>query len=172
MTLQRRVGQTPKTALFCRNHREYLEHAAEIGAQNPEKPITFRASTTWKSAQIAVGVHGPRRIYLVPIGGQGLVEYQATLEEVELYPEPNTRVTQELLENCLPETRDEGLWEEYGETVRTLYVISHCRRLASPFPFTALTKLFDSKPIDRNYGYSYAICYEYCPRCESSPCGC
>ena len=89
-----------------------------------------------------------------------------------LHPEPNTKATEELLENCLPETRDEGLWEQYGEVVRTLYVISHCQKIASPFPYTALTKLSDGLRIDENYGYSYALVYEYCPKCESSPCRC
>jgi len=172
MSLQAKVAQAPNVAIFCRNHPKYLEHAAKIGAGTPENPITFRASTVWKSGEVAVNVHGPRKIYFVPVGGKGLVEYEATLEKVVLHPEPNTKATEELLENCLPETRDEGLWEQYGEVVRTLYVISHCQKIASPFPYTALTKLSDGLRIDENYGYSYALVYEYCPKCESSPCRC
>jgi len=172
MNLQTKVAQTPNVAIFCRNHSEYLEHAAKIGAETPERPITFRASTVWKSGEVAIDVHGPRKIYFVPVGGKGLVEYKATLEEVVLRPEPNTRAAEEILENCLPETRGEGLWEQYGEVVRTLYVISHCQKLTSPFPYTSLTKLSNGLRIDENYGYSYALIYEYCLKCESSPCRC
>lgn len=172
MSLQAKVARTPNVAIFCRNHPEYLEHAAKIGAETPGKPITFRASTVWKSGEVAVDVHGPRKIYFVPVGGTVLIEYEATLEKVVLHPEPSARATKELLENCLPETRDEGLWEQYGEAVRTLYVISHCRELATPFSYTALTKLSNGLRIDENYGYSYSVVYEYCSKCKKSPCRC
>ena len=169
MSLEVKVAQTPNVAVFCRNHRPYLEEAAK---KPPEQLITFRASTVWKSGKAAVDAHGSRRIYFVPIGGERLVEYEATLEEVVLYPSPDAKATKALLENCLDSTREEGLWEQYGETVRTLYVISHCHRLTTPFPYTALTKLSNGLRIDENYGYSYSVVYEYCPKCESSPCRC
>lgn len=165
MSLQAKVAQASNAAIFCRNHPEYLERAVEIGAETPERLITFRASTVWKSGAVAVDVHGPRKIYFVPVGGKGLVEYEATLEKVVLHPaELNTEAREALLENCLPETFDEGLWEKYGSMVRTLYLISHCQKLASPFPYTVLTKLSDGLRIDENYGYSYALVYEYCPK--------
>jgi len=61
----------------------------------------------------------------------------------------------------LDETRGEGLWEEYGETVRTLYAVSHCRVVESPFPFTALRKLSDNSRVHEGYGYSYALVHEH-----------
>lgn len=169
---QVKAAKATNVAIFCRNHPKYLEEAARIGAKTPEKPITFRASTVWKSGEVAVDVHGPRKIYFVPVGGQELVQYEATLEQVELHPDPNTEATKKLLANCLDSTRNEGLWEQYGKTVRTLYVISHCQKVVSPFPYTMLTKLSDGLHIDKNYRYSYTLVYEYCPECGSSPCRC
>jgi hypothetical protein len=171
MDLQKKVARTSNVAVFCRNYPELLEHAAKIGAEIPEQLITFRANTVWKSAKAAVDVHGPRKIYFVPVEGQGLVQYEATLDKVVLYPDPSARETQELLNNCLPETREEGLWEQYSG-LRTLYVISHCRRLPVPFAYTLLRKLSDRLPISEGYGYSYSVVYEYCPECGGSPCRC
>ena len=62
--------------------------------------------------------------------------------------------------------------EKYDLVVRTLYVITHCRKLDIPFPYTALTKLSNEKKINTNYGYSYALVYEYCIKCGKSPCMC
>ncbi|MEA3339620.1 MAG: hypothetical protein U9R15_06610 [Chloroflexota bacterium] len=172
MSLQTKVTQTTNAAILCRKHPVYLEHAAQIGAETPAQPITFRTSEVWRSGQVAVDTHGPRVIYFTP-AGERLVEYEALLEKVVLYPKPDTRATKELLKNCLPETRDQGLWEQYDEPVQTLYVISHChRRLASSFPFTKLTKLSDGLPIDESYSAGYALVYEYCTKCKNSPCRC
>ena len=172
MNLQVKVAKNSNVAIFCRNHPEYLERASKIGAETPEQPITFRARKVWKSGKAAIDIHGPRKIYFVPVGGGELVEYEAILDEVVLYPEFNTKATQALLENSLPETRGEGLWEQYGGKARTLYVISHCQQLAVPFPYTALTKVDNGLPVHKNYGYSYSVVYEYCSECKSSPCRC
>ncbi len=169
MSLQADVTQVPNVAIFCQNHPVYLEHAAKIGAKAPAQPITFRTSALWKSGQAALEAHGPRKIYFAP-KDDPWIAYEATLEQVALHPEPNTPTTEALLANCLPETRDQGLWEQYGETVRTLYVISGCQKLPSPFAYTQLTKLSDGAPIDEGYSYGYVLVYEYCPRCEHSPC--
>ncbi len=172
MNLQSKVARTPNVAIFCRNHRDYLKRAIELEAENPGRLITFRACTIWKSAEVALDVHGERKIYFVPVGGKELVEYEAILKKVLLHPVRNTKATEELLEKCLPEIRDEALFEEFGLLAQTLYVITHCRKLDFPFPYTALTKLSDEKKIKANYSYSYAIVYEYCPKCEKSPCMC
>ena len=160
MSKQERVSLYPNTAIFCRNHRRYLERAAEISVDEPSRAITFRATTVWKSGKDAVDVHGPRKMYIAPVGGEGLVEYEATLEKVLLHPERGARATEELLDASLPEIRDEGLWEGEQKPVRTLFAISHCRRLARPFPYTELRKLSDGLPIHKNYGYSYSLVQE------------
>ena len=159
MSLQMKVAQTPDVAILCQNHRIYLEHAAKIGAKEPEKRIAFRTSAVWKSGEAALEAHGPRTVYLVP-GDGGLVEYVAVLEEVLVHPQAGDEATEELLAHCLPETQDQGLWEDHDEQVRTLYVLSHCRWVEKPFPYTELTKLSDGERVDENYSYGYVLVYE------------
>jgi hypothetical protein len=155
--LRAKINEISNVAVFCRNHLKYLEKAAE---EDPEKPITFRSGTIWRSAEYVLKRYGSCKIYFVPIG-KNLVEYEATLREVLLNPKRGEAKTEELLRNCLEETHNEGLWEKYGEKVRTLYVIHGCRKIKSPFPFTALKKVSDDQNISKKYGYSYAIVYEY-----------
>jgi hypothetical protein len=171
MNLSDKVTETPDVAILCRSHPVYLAHAAKIGELHPERRITFRTGVPWRSGEVALEVHGPRTLYLLP-EGEEMVEYEARLEEVLLDPVAGSPQTQALLEMCLPETRDQGLWEQYGEAVRTLYVLSHCRPIAEPFPYTALIKLSDDAAIDPNYRYGYVLVYEYCPTCRNSPCHC
>jgi hypothetical protein len=172
MSLQKKVKETSDVAILSQNHRIYLEHAAKIGAKNPKQRITFRASAIWKSGKAGLETHGTLRIYFAPSAEGDLVAYKALLEEILLKPETDDSATQKLLEHCLPETSDQGLWEEYDERVRTLYVISHCEWIESPFSYTELTKLSDGEPVNENYTSGYAIVYEYCARCQSSPCKC
>jgi len=156
--LQTKIRRNPKVAVFSRNHPEYLSSAAEVSTQHPEKLITFRASTSWKSAQTALKYRGSLPVYFVPIGQENLVKYEATLHTVLLNPKQGEEDTEKLLAFCLPETSAEGLWK--GE-VNTLYVIRQCRKLPNPFPMTALVKVSDDEPISERYGYSYSVVYEY-----------
>lgn len=155
MSLQTKIKKTPQCAIFARNYSFHLDEATQ------QELTTFRSKTIWRSAQDAVDIHGPRKIYFAPVDSKGLIEYEAILEEVELYPENNTDATKRLLANCSPSTQDEGLWEKDGKNhVYTLYVISNCRKVSSPFPITQLKKLSDDKPIDEGFNYSYSIVYE------------
>ena len=98
-------------------------------------------------------------IYVAPIGSEGLVEYVAELHELHLRPEYGQARTTELLRKSLPSTSDEGLWEKYDKTVRTLYAMSNCRKLVLPVSMTGLIKVSDDKPISKDYGYSYSLVY-------------
>lgn len=158
MSIFKIISEKQNIAIFCRNHRKYLESAVKINTELPDKPITFRAKATWKSAVVALNVHGRIKIYFAPIGGDGNVEYEAQVSKVLLYPNMYSDETKELLKYCLPETRDENLWDN---KVNTLYVISHTRKIPSPFPYCNLLKLSDGKNISDDYGYSYAFVYEY-----------
>jgi hypothetical protein len=166
-----KVKHTQDVALLHQNHRIYLEHAAKINAKEPARTITFRATDLWRSGKAALHEHGPRRIYLAPTD-EDRVEYVGRLERVHLEPETGDPETEALLAQCLPETRDQGLWEQYGDQVRTLYVLSHVRRVPEPFAFTRLTKLSDEQPVDAGYNSGYVIVYAYCASCQSSPCRC
>jgi hypothetical protein len=95
------------------------------------------------------------------------VEYEAILHQIHLDPVSGETDTVEALASELESTRKEGLWEQYGKPVKTLYLISHCNRLDKPFPISALTKVSDDKPISENFGYSYCIVFEKRPVSET-----
>ncbi|OCQ92842.1 hypothetical protein BCD64_08895 [Nostoc sp. MBR 210] len=161
MNLQTKVKQNSNCAIFSRNYSEHLNEAIEISSNNPRQPITFRSSVAWSSAKLAVETHGQRKIYFAPVGDSNLVSYEGKLEKVELYPELSSQTAKDILQHCTQSTQEEGLWEEAGKIgVKTLYVISNCHKLTSPFPFTHLRKLIDSTPINENFSYSYAVVYE------------
>lgn len=172
MNLESKAAHTPDIAFLCQNHHIYLEHAAKIGEREPERKITFRTSATWRSGKAALVAHGPRKVYFISSTEGGLVEYVAKVEYILLEPTADDPATNTLLSLCLPETQDQGLWEAYGEKVRTLYVISHCRWLEMPFSYTQLTKLSDGQKVDENYNYGYVLVHDYCQVCKSSPCRC
>jgi len=170
MDLVSKVRKTKNVAIFCRNHRKYLDEAVRESKKDPEKPITFRSAATWVSGYHAWKKHGDRKIYFVPIG-EKKIEYEAILVHVKPDPKYGDKKTEELLKYCLNLTRNEGLsWN--GKKIQTLYVVKNCRRLEYPIPFMLLTKLSDELPINENYGYSYSLVYEYCNKCKNSPCRC
>lgn len=144
-------------AVFTRNHRNYLEEAADISTQDPRAVIVFRARSKWVTALREIPAGGSLPIYMAAIGGAGEVEYEAELCDGQIEPRRGDPKTEVLLALVLKSTKDEGLWEKYGKTVETLYAIRACRRRSRPFPITSLVKLADGKPISANYAYSYAL---------------
>ena len=145
--------QETGAALFTRNHRIYVERAAE----KSDRMVTFRAARAWRSAKRALDELGSLRLYLACNGGGPQVEYVADLVHVELDPVEDNEYTENLLGFQLPETKGEGLWEQYGQRVKTLYVLRGCQRLKTPLAITALVKLTDGEPIAEDYRYSYSL---------------
>lgn len=152
--------RTERVAVFARNHRQYLDEAVTRNAIHPERFTTFRSSKRWMGAHAANVEHGTLRIFFAPIGGSKGVEYIAMLHRVHLDPDPVEPLTKEVLACGLESTREEGLWEQSGQKVQALYMISHCERVDSPIPITELTKASDRKAISKDYGYSYSLVLE------------
>ncbi|MBP8257217.1 MAG: HNH endonuclease [Opitutaceae bacterium] len=144
-----------RVAAFARNHRQYLEDAAAAGAADPSRLITFRSSKSWRRIKQALDEQDTAEIYFAPIGGAGNVEYEAVLKALVLKPKKGEPETEAALAWALPKTSEEGLWESDEGKVRTLYLVSHCRRLTDPYPTTELVKVSDQTPISADYGYSY-----------------
>ena len=159
--LRERSRRYERFAVFSRNHESYLQKAARIAARHPDRLITFRSRLVWVTAAEALRWNSPRPIYFGLVDGGGRVEYSALLHRVILRPRPGSKSTQEALAMCLKGrsgTRHEGLWEEEGRRrVKTLYIVSNCRRISRPFPIGHLVKVSDGKPIDDTYRYSYAL---------------
>lgn len=143
-------------AIFSRNHRKYLETAVR-SARAPATRVAFRAATTWVSASRALDRAESIPIYFAVVGGGARVEYGATLEEVLLRPRKGAKKTQEILRHSLPASANEGLWEGKKSPVRTLYVITNCKRLSRPFPLTHLKKVSDGSPLSSGFRYSYSV---------------
>jgi len=154
-------AQSFDLAVFTRNHRRYLQEATELSRQDPGKKILFRARSKWAAAYSYIAEKGPTEIYMSAVGGNGKVEYAATLCEIMLDPSSTQPRAQELLSLSLESTKEEGLWEQGGKPVKTLYVISNCRELTTPFPMTDLVKINDNKPIKDNFGYSYCLVHKH-----------
>lgn len=146
-----------RIAAFARNHRQYLEDASAAAEEDPSRLITFRSSRSWSRIKQALDEQDTVKIYFAPIGGAGKVEYEGTLKALVLKPVKGEPETEAALAWVLPSTSKEGLWAGEGSKVKTLYLVSHCRRLADPFPFAELIKADGRVPISADYGYSYAI---------------
>lgn len=163
MRIESKIRTRPDVAVFARNHSPYLKAAALRNKNRPEQFTTFRASSKWTAALHANQAHGAIRIYFAVIGAGTNVEYEALIHRIKLNPRKGERETEDLLRFELEETKGEGLWENHTKKVNTLYVITHCRRLASPFPMMWLIKVSDDEPISQDYGYSYSLVYENRP---------
>lgn len=144
-----------RIAVFARNHAKYLESACTVSANDPSRLITFRSAVRWASAKKALDDQKIVQLYLAPTGSKGEVEYEATLKALVLDPAAGAPDTAKALAFELPETSTEGLWGKDGAAVKTLYSISHCRRLPVRLPITSLRKASDGQPISEDYGYSY-----------------
>jgi hypothetical protein len=160
MSLKSKIKDHKNIAVFTRNHRKYIEEAVARNLVRPERFTTFRSAVKWTNAHFANSEYGAMPIYFAPIGSKKRVEYEALLHQIHLDPVVGQPDTIEILALELESTKNEGLWEQYEKPVKTLYVISHCKRLEEPFPFTSLIKLEDEKPISENYGYSYSIVFK------------
>jgi len=149
-----------RIAAFVRNHRKHLEAAAELSDKDPSRLVTFRSAKLWRRVKEALDDQETVKLYFSPNGTDGLVEYEGTLKALVLNPEFGEQETDAALGWDLPDTQDEGLWEDNKSRVRTLYIVSNCRKLKHSFPMTELIKVTDSVPISANYGYSYVPVYE------------
>ncbi|MEP6389014.1 MAG: HNH endonuclease [Halioglobus sp.] len=144
-----------KVGVFARNHEEYLERAAEISVQAPSRLITFRSSKSWVAAKAALDQQKSVQAYFSPNGADGMILYEGLLKRIVLKPHKGDRETEAALLDQLPETVDETLWESEDGPVKTLYSVSHLKRLTTPYSMTELLKSSDGSPIAANYGYSY-----------------
>lgn len=154
-----RLGDRENAAVFSRNHGKYLAAAAARSARAPGRRVTFRAETKWVSASRALRTAESIPIYFAVVGGPARVEYVATLCKVVLDPRKSARETQDILRHSLLASANEGLWETSRTKgpVRTLYVITNCKRLNRSFPITRLRKVANGAPLSSHYRYSYSV---------------
>ena len=131
-------------AVFARNHRVHLDEAVAVCVVDPSRQVTFRASTTWASAERAVVGGPPVPIYIAAVGGPGTIEYVAELCDLQTQSHRGDPKTERLLKLWTNSTKDEGLWEKYDKRVRTLYI-------------SRLVKAADGKPLSAGFKYSYAL---------------
>lgn len=147
---------TERIAVFARNHLQYLEFAAAVAESDAERWVTFRSKKSWAGAGKALLKQGRVAVFFAVVGEQ-TVQFKANLQEVLLQPRAEDQSAQRLLRLAPPATEREGLW---GNEVETLYAISGCFRLESPFPLSRLLKASDHSPLSADFRYSYALADE------------
>ena len=162
--MSRPAERQPRAALafFTRIYPDHLEEAVRRSEADPPRCTALRSKVRWVAAARATQP-GPCDLYIARIGGGGLIEYIAQLEEVLLDPRRGEPDTERLL-GLEPEgtrERGEGLWESEGRPAQTLYRISQCRRVRTPFPLSRLIKASNGEPVSVSYGYSYAVVRPY-----------
>src|SRR5215212_3754939 len=145
MRMKTKIKSLPTVAVFARNHRAYLQDASARNKKQPEAFTVFRAASLWRTAHLANQLFGMLKIYFSPIGGAGQIEYEAQLVRVKLHPKKRERDTENLLQFSLQKTKDEGLWGKGDGKVKTLYLISHCKKLEPSFPMPQLIKVSDDR---------------------------
>ena len=147
----------PTVGIFTRNHCKYLKEAAR-------KPETvFRSSDRWVGANEYLNIKKELCVvYFAVIEGEGMIEYQATLSDIQLDPRRGDPETERLLAltSSLTQETNEQLWEEDKRPVQTLYSITDCVRV-EPFPMTDLIKLKGGLPISPTYNYGYVLVKPY-----------
>jgi hypothetical protein len=156
MSLRSKIRSGVEVAVFTRIDRRHLEDACKLCKDDPKKAITFRSRIAWASAEDALGVRTPRAIYIAPIDGNGVVEYEADLFDVEPNAKRGNLRTEKLFGFVL-----EHLKKEEWTDPCTLYVIRNCRQLPHSFHMTELLKLSDGKPISIDYARAYSVVYPH-----------
>jgi hypothetical protein len=153
MEMMSTTDRTVTPAVFTRNHRPYLEKAANIGRSQPSTLVTFRSEVVWRKASELLALYGSLPIYIAVIDEGSAAQYAAILRKLDLNPRESRSSTRALLKAVLKPTRGERVWSP-GEG--TLYAISACRSLR-PTRISRLRKLADGTPLSSDYRYSYAL---------------
>ena len=154
MKVQRRPAAPNGIAVFSRNFEKYL-----VAARASRRPVTFRGEKRWVTAERTLKRAESIPIYFAVVDGPPQVRYTAKLREALVDHRSGARDTERLLAQSLPATAKEGLWETAKRRgrVRTLYVITDCKRLTRPFSITRLVKAHDGSSLSSGYRYSYAL---------------
>lgn len=142
-------------AVLSKNHLKHLRAAAEISAADATQLITFRSSRRWAEAKRLIDTSGcsPLPILFAVVDRGPKVFFRALLREIVLAPRSSDSRSRELLLFRPPTTEKENL----SEGVKTLYVISGCRKLDNPIPYATLRKQADDTPVSDDFRYSYAL---------------
>src|SRR5437867_5374402 len=83
--------------VFSRNHRPYLESAAEIGGLRPMQLVTFRSGDRWRTALDFLIDQREVPIYFAVTDEGPTIRFKAWLRRVLLQPRTNDPETKRLL---------------------------------------------------------------------------
>lgn len=151
-TVRSHVPDT-ELAVFAKNHRRHLDEAAQASQRDPASKRTFRSRKRWVTAARVVAQHGPIPIYFAVVDSEPIIEFEADLIDVYVDPDQTDPRAKELLRYSGDTTRDEGLWKD---SVKTLYLISRCKKVTTGFPQSQLLKFEGGEPLAANYRRPYA----------------
>lgn len=138
-------------AIFTRNFPSRLEDAVNL------QKVTHRANKPWRSAEIGINHHGQLPVYIKSRGvDENVVTHVGTIEDVVVYPDENPEKEEQLSEYVAG--RD--TWDEHFNGADTLYLLSDCRVVDDPFPFTELRKIVNGEPLPSSYSRQPAYVYQ------------
>jgi hypothetical protein len=138
--------------ILTKNYKVHLDSAIQSGCS-----VTFYSNSPWVKAANALTSGKSVDLYFVVDGGSGTVEYQGTLDDIILAPVENTDAAEKLLVNAPDEAAREGV---NSGVVKTLYSVTHLRKLETSFSQTELLKL-NGEPVNKAYDRAYCLVHPY-----------
>ncbi len=154
--LLEKLKNTPEIAIFARYERQILENTTELHRMIPDLEISFTSHRIWKNAEIALEMHGARRIYFAPFEGDGMVEFVGIVTQIILHPD---RYPHERIPNTLDFEEIEN--EPKVQEVNTMYSVTHCMPLLDDaFHFTEFRHFISGEALDKNSRQTFATVYK------------
>lgn len=138
-------------AVFTRNFHVRLDDAVRL------EKVTHRANKPWRSAQVGIERHGELPIYIKSRDEErNVVTHVGILEDIVVYPADNPEKADQLRNYVA----DRDTWSEHFDGADTLYLLSDCKELEDPFPFTKLRKIVNGEPLPSSYSRQPAYVYQ------------
>lgn len=143
-------------AIFTRNFPSRLEDAVRL------QKVTHRANKPWRSAEFGIKLHGMLPAYIKSRDvDNNVVTHVGTVEDVVVDPSESPAKADQLQKFVA----ERDTWSEFFDGAVTLYLLTNCRELDEPFPFTELRKIVDGEPLPSTYSRQPAYVYEKESKC-------
>ncbi|TXT24678.1 MAG: hypothetical protein FD134_1400 [Gallionellaceae bacterium] len=141
-------------AVLTRNYTVHLEPASKTS-----NSVTFYSNVPWKSIEDAHVCGKAIVIYFIVSEQPGIVSYEGTLTDIVIIPPVKDTARLNRLLDAAP---DKAAKEEVETgSAKTVYSVSHIKKVLHPFAQTELLKKSDGNQVSKNYERSYCIVCPY-----------
>jgi len=153
--LLEKLKNTPDVAIFTRYERQILENTTELHLMIPDLEISFTSAQVWSNADLALQLHGARPVYFAPSESQGMVEFVGIITQIILYPDryPPPEYAKQQIDI---EEKDKKMIKP---EVNTMYAVTHCRTIDTPFHLSELCHFINDEYLDAQSTQSFATVY-------------